>query len=255
MADVLINDLNKIYTTKTGNVHALDSINFEIKSREFLTILGPSGCGKTTLLKIVAGLISKSSGRIIIGDREVDGPGSDRAMVFQSFALMPWANVMDNVAFGLKMKGVDREERYTRAQQVIDLVGLKGFEGSLPRQLSGGMQQRVGLARALVMEPSVLLMDEPFSALDEQTRRYMQDELLKTWESRPTTVIFVTHSIEEAVKLGDRVVLLSPRPGRIHAVYEVGLPRPRIDAEENPRFGALVAELWGEIKSMNTIGT
>lgn len=254
MADVRIENLSKTYATQASDVHALDSINLAVDSREFITILGPSGCGKTTLLKIVAGLIPRSSGSIRIGDRAVEGPGPERAMVFQSFALMPWANVMDNVAFGLKMKGVGRDERYAASQKVIDLVGLQGFEKSLPRQLSGGMQQRVGLARALVIEPSVLLMDEPFSALDEQTRRYMQDELLKTWEARPTTVIFVTHSIEEAVKLGDRVILLSPRPGRIHAVYDVGLPRPRTDAEENPRFGALVSELWSEIKEMNTIG-
>ena len=159
----------------------------------------------------------------------------------------------DTVAFGLKMRGMSKEERHEKAHRLIDIVGLAEFANSLPRQLSGGMQQRVGLARALVTEPAVLLMDEPFSALDEQTRRFMQDELLRTWEELKTTVVFITHSIEEAVKMGDRVVLLSPRPGRLSKEYPVAIPRPRTEAESHPEFGRLVTELWTEIRSMDTL--
>lgn len=253
MANVSIKNLSKRYETSDADVLALDEVSLEIRDNEFATILGPSGCGKTTLLKILAGLIRPTGGQVEIDGKLIDGPGEDRAMVFQSFALMPWATVLDNVAFGLKMRGMPTEERRDRARRMLETVGLQSFEKSLPRQLSGGMQQRVGLARALVTEPEVLLMDEPFSALDEQTRRYMQDELLRMWETNKTTVVFVTHSMEEAVKLGDRVIMLSPRPGRLHSIYDVTVPRPRVDAEESPGFGQLVTELWHQIRSMDTM--
>lgn len=255
MATVTIENLSKTYKSVRQHVVALDDVSVTIADNEFVTILGPSGCGKTTLLKIIAGLIPATSGQVSVDGTPIDGPGEERAMVFQSFALMPWATVLDNVAFGLKMRHVPRDDRYERSRRMIEIVGLQGFEDTLPWQLSGGMQQRVGLARALVTEPAVLLMDEPFSALDEQTRRYMQDELLRTWELHRTTVVFVTHSMEEAVKLGDRVVMLSPRPGRLHAIYDVDLPRPRTDAEEDPAFGHLVTELWHEIQNMGAVGT
>lgn len=254
MSNIEIRNLRKVYETDTDAVLAIEDLSLTVERNEFVTVLGPSGCGKTTLLKIMAGLIPWTSGSITIAGEPVDGPGPDRAMVFQSFALLPWASVLDNVAFGLKMRGMSKEERHEKARRLIDIVGLSEFANSLPRQLSGGMQQRVGLARALVTEPAVLLMDEPFSALDEQTRRFMQDELLRTWEELKTTVVFITHSIEEAVKMGDRVVLLSPRPGRLFKEYPVAIPRPRTEAESHPEFGRLVTELWTEIRSMDTFG-
>ena len=254
MAEISIRKLRKTYVSEDASVLAIDDLDLHVRDNEFLTVLGPSGCGKTTLLKILAGLIPWDSGDIEIDGEPVTGPGGDRAMVFQSFALLPWATVLDNVAFGLKLRGVGVEERHEKSMRWIRTVGLAGFEKSLPRQLSGGMQQRVGLARALVTEPKVLLMDEPFSALDEQTRRFMQDELLRTWETNRTTVVFITHSMEEAVKLGDRVALLSPRPGRLHRIYEVEIGRPRIDAESDPAFGRLSTELWHQIREMDTVG-
>lgn len=254
MSSIQVKNLRKVYETDSNTVLAIDDLSITVEKNEFVTILGPSGCGKTTLLKILAGLLPWTAGTIEIEGKPVVGPGPERAMVFQSFALLPWATIRDNVAFGLKMRGVDKAERYARAERMIRVVGLQDFADSLPRQLSGGMQQRVGLARALVTEPEVLLMDEPFSALDEQTRRFMQDELLRTWEALKTTVVFITHSIEEAVKMGDRVVLLSPRPGRLFREYPVAIPRPRVDAESHPEFGRLVTELWHEIRSMDTFG-
>lgn len=250
-----ITNLTKIYPARGANdpVLAIDDLTLSIGQNEFLTVLGPSGCGKTTLLKILAGLVPWNSGQITIDGVPIDGPGDDRAMVFQSFALLPWANVLDNVAFGLTLRKVPKEERYERARETIKLVGLSRFEKSLPRELSGGMQQRVGLARAMVTRPKVLLMDEPFSALDEQTRKYMQEELLGMWEAHKTTVIFITHSMDEAVLLGDRVALLSPSPGRLHQIYDVPLPRPRVGAEEDPEFGRITSELWRQIRGMSTV--
>lgn len=255
MGTISIRNLRKTYTTDAGSVLAIDDLSLDVAHNEFVTVLGPSGCGKTTLLKILAGLLTWDSGDIEIDGKPISGPGPERGMVFQNFALLPWASVLDNVAFGLKMRGVDEKTRHEAALKLIKTVGLDGFEHSLPRQLSGGMQQRVGLARALAIEPKVLLMDEPFSALDEQTRRYMQDELLRTWELAKTTVVFITHSMEEAVKLGDRVVMLSPRPGRLHRIYDVDIPRPRAEVEKHPVFTDLSTELWNEIQTMDTLGT
>lgn len=256
MAVIDIRNLRKVYAGGDGRpVVAIDDLCLRIGNNEFVTVLGPSGCGKTTLLKILAGLIPWDGGSIEIDGQPVTGPGSDRAMVFQSFALLPWATVIDNVAFGLRLRGMSKADRYERARELIRTVGLVDFENSLPRQLSGGMQQRVGLARALAIAPKVLLMDEPFSALDEQTRRFMQEELTRTWEGDKTTVVFITHSMEEAVLLGDRVVLLSPRPGRLHKTYEVPIARPRVDTETNPAFGSLSSELWREIRGMETMAT
>jgi ABC-type nitrate/sulfonate/bicarbonate transport system ATPase subunit len=235
-------------------VEALKDVSLEIREGEFITVLGPSGCGKTTLLRIIAGLEQHDGGEVRVRDKAIHGPGRDRAMVFQSFALLPWATVIDNVAFGLELRGVPKAQRTAHAEELIDLVGLKGFERRLPGQLSGGMQQRVGLARALAVDPEILLMDEPFGALDEQTRRLLQEELLAIWEQSRKTVIFITHSMEEAVLLGDRVVLMSPRPGRIVDIVEVPLERPRAsavdDATGSIEFARITADLWKRLRDM-----
>jgi ABC-type nitrate/sulfonate/bicarbonate transport system ATPase subunit len=249
-------DLRKTHWARaTGEaVEALRDVNLTIGENEFVTILGPSGCGKTTLLRCIGGLTGYDAGQVLIDGRRVQGPGPDRAMVFQSFALMPWATVFDNVTFALEVRGTPKDERKQRAEEFIAKVGLSGFESKYPRQLSGGMQQRVGLARALAVQPSILLMDEPFSALDEQTRRFMQEELLRIWELDRTTVVFVTHSIEEAVLLGDRVILLGPRPGTVREVVSVPLERPRSkhisSVEASASFARLTAKLWDELRGM-----
>lgn len=220
--------LSKTFVGRDGStVEALRNVDLEVTDGEFLTILGPSGCGKTTLLKTVAGLVPWDSGDILIDGIPVTGPGPDRAMVFQSFALMPWATVVENIAFGLQLRGVRKAEREERARELVRTVGLDGFETKRPGELSGGMQQRVGLARALAVDPQVLLMDEPFGAVDEQTRRLLQEELLSIWEKTKLTVVFITHSMEEAVLLGDRVALMSARPGVIAEIVPVPLERPR----------------------------
>jgi NitT/TauT family transport system ATP-binding protein len=248
--------VSKTFAGRDGmaDVAALRDIDLSVRDNEFLTILGPSGCGKTTLLRLIAGLMPVDKGRITVGGVPVTGPGPERAMVFQAFALLPWRTVLDNVAFGLQVRKVSRAERERRARRFIDLVGLAGFEGRLPRELSGGMQQRVGLARALAVEPSVLLMDEPFGALDEQTRRLLQEELLRIWEQTRTTVIFITHSMEEAVLLGDRVVIMRSRPGEIDEIVPVPLERPRsanVDSvERSPEFVSITSTLWERLRGM-----
>jgi NitT/TauT family transport system ATP-binding protein len=235
-------------------VLALKDLNLTVRDNEFLTILGPSGCGKTTLLRLIAGLLRWDEGEITIDGKPVRAPGPDRAMVFQNFALLPWLSVVDNVAFGMAIAGVPKSKRHERAQELIETVGLVGFEKRYPTELSGGMQQRVGLARALAVRPKVLLMDEPFGALDEQTRRLLQEELLAIWEKERTTVVFITHSMEEAVLLGDRVVLMSARPGRIEEIFDIPLKRPRstnVDSVEgSPEFTAITQQLWSRLRDM-----
>jgi NitT/TauT family transport system ATP-binding protein len=218
-------EVSNISKTYPGAVHALDSINVDFPRGELTSLLGPSGCGKTTLLKIIAGLLPATSGEVRVNGKPVSGPGPERAFVFQDFALMPWATVLRNVAFGLELRGFSRSEREGRARHYIGEVGLSGFEEKYPHELSGGMRQRVGLARALSVNADVLLMDEPFSAVDEQTRRKFQEDLLLLVATEKKTFIFVTHSIEEAVYVSDRIVLLSPRPGRISQIIEPNIPR------------------------------
>lgn len=251
-----ITGLTKTFTGQDGSaIHALGGVDLTIRDNEFLTVLGPSGCGKTTMLKMVAGLQSWDSGEITIDGTPVRGPGPDRSMVFQNFALLPWATVLDNVAFGLKVKGVPKGERSERARELVAMVGLKGFEAKRPGELSGGMQQRVGIARALAVEPQILLMDEPFGAVDEQTRRLLQEELLTIWEAHRLTVVFITHSMEEAVLLGDRVVLMSARPGQIAEIVDVPLERPRSSdigsLERSGDYVEITAYLWDRLRSMH----
>ncbi|MHB1134920.1 MAG: ABC transporter ATP-binding protein [Chloroflexota bacterium] len=206
---------------------AVSNVSLAISQNEFVSLLGRSGCGKTTLLNMIAGLINPTRGRILIDGKPVCSPGPDRGMVFQSSALFPWLTAIDNIEFGLVNRGVPKAERRRLAQELTALVQLTGFESKYPRELSGGMQQRVAIARALALDPEILLMDEPFGALDELTRAEMQNELLAIWQKRTKTVVFVTHSISEAIFLSDRVVVMSPHPGRIREQITVDLPRPR----------------------------
>ena len=222
-------------------VVALERFDLAVDDGEFVCLLGPSGCGKSTLLNIVAGFVRPTEGRVTLDGTEVRGPGRDRGVVFQEHALFPWFRVGQNVEFGLKMAGVPRVERAGIADRYLDLVGLQPFRQAFPKELSGGMKQRVAIARALANDPKILLMDEPFGALDAQTRRLMQDELTKIWATAGKTILFVTHAIEESLLLADRVVVMSPRPGRIKALLAVPLSRPRSDVARD--FVALKAEI------------
>lgn len=253
-----VNNLSHRYITEgRGETLALSNVNLEIKENEFITLLGPSGCGKTTLMRAIGGLENPTEGDVIVNGKKVHGPSLDCSVVFQNFALMPWASILDNVAFGLEMRGgVSKSEARERAQEFVEKVGLKGFENKYPKELSGGMQQRVGLARALAVETPIILMDEPFGALDQQTRRYMQEELLGIWEKDKKTVVFVTHDMEEAVLLADRVVLMSARPGRVEEVIDVNIPRPRNQEgiERTKEFVDLKEYLWSRLRDMYQLG-
>jgi len=247
MAAVTIEHLSKTYSSESGGeCLALQDLSLSIGKGEFFALLGPSGCGKSTLLHIIGGLNS-ASGTILINGEPVKGTGLNRGIVFQEYALFPWLTVVENVAFGLKMKGVPKQARLKTAREYLALVGLSGFEERYPDQLSGGMKQRTAIARALAFDPEVLLMDEPFAALDAQTREILQGELLKIWEKTKKTIIFVTHSIEEAVYLAQRVAVITARPGRIKKIVDIPLPTPRY-AEEDIRSSASFAgirhELW-----------
>jgi NitT/TauT family transport system ATP-binding protein len=232
-----------------SRIHAVNSVSFEVPTGSFVSLVGPSGCGKTSILNTVAGLLPGFAGRVAVHGRAISGPGRDRALVFQQAALLPWRTVLGNVAYGLECHRVASAEARRRAQEFIELVALAGFEHHYPHELSGGMQQRVNLARALAVEPSLLLMDEPFAALDAQTREAMQGELTRIWSIRRSTVLFITHQIDEAVYLSDRVVVLSARPGRIKAVVDVTLPRPRsLATKRTDRFLEVVGQVWDLIE-------
>ncbi len=222
-----IEDVSKTFAGRTGTVDALQPVNLEVEAGEFVCLLGPSGCGKSTLLNIVAGLEEASTGSVWANGKRVHGPGTDRVLLFQEAALFPWLDIQSNVEFGLRQIGLSAKERRERARRFIELVHWKGFERSAVHQLSGGMRQRAALARALAIDPAVLLMDEPFGALDALTRDRMHAELESIWSSTRKTVLFVTHNVREAVALGDRVLVFSPRPGRIVREFRVDLPRPR----------------------------
>ncbi|MFL5077396.1 MAG: ABC transporter ATP-binding protein [Microvirga sp.] len=229
---------------------ALEPARLEVAENDFITILGPSGCGKSTLLRIVAGLDRPSAGRVLLDGRAVAGPGPDRGMVFQSYTLFPWLTVAENIAFGLREKGVPASQRRGTIGAYVEKVGLTGFENHYPKQLSGGMQQRTALARALANDPRILLMDEPFGALDHQTRELMQELLLSIWEGDRKTVLFVTHDIDEAIFMGNRVVVMSARPGRIKCDLPVPLAHPRhYSMKTTPEFMALKAELTEQVRA------
>jgi NitT/TauT family transport system ATP-binding protein len=228
MGDLEIRDLNQSFARDDGSrLVVLEHLSLAVQDKEFVCILGSSGCGKTTLLRMIAGLDTAASGSIILDGEEMKGPSPKVGMVFQEYSLFPWRTVIDNIAFGLEMKGVAKEERYRVAGQYLDLVNLSPFRDSYPSELSGGMRQRVAVARALALDPVLLLMDEPFGALDAQTRNMLQQELLEIWEKTKKTVIFITHSVDEAVFLADRIIVMTPRPGRISRIFEIDLPRPR----------------------------
>jgi NitT/TauT family transport system ATP-binding protein len=246
---VVIDGIAKTYTDRRGQeVEALRDVSAVVPAQELVAVLGPSGCGKSTLLQILAGLLRPTRGAV-----HFEGPADGRpltAMVFQEFALFPWRTVQANVEFGLEERGLPAAERRQRARDFVALTGLGGFEQKYPHQLSGGMRQRVGIARALAVDPAVLLMDEPFSALDAQTRLLMQEELLALWERTRKTILYVTHNIHEAVYLADRVIVLSRRPGRLLAEVPIPLPRPRTEAmQASPAFAAAADRLWSLIKS------
>lgn len=248
MAKITVRHLTKSYNG--GKVVALQDVSFEVQPYESLCILGPSGCGKTTLLRLLDCLIARDQGEIALDGEPVTAPRPDVAMVFQHFGLFPWKNLEENITYGLALRGRPKEEIVQTGQRYIELVGLKGFEKSYPYQLSGGMQQRAGLARALAVNPSLLLMDEPFGSLDAQTRESLQEELSRILEQERKTMLFVTHSIDEAIYLGDRILLMTPRPGRICEILPVEIPRPRdiTKVRSDPRFIQLRAHIWEQLK-------
>lgn len=234
---------------------AIENVDLDVFEGEFITVLGPSGCGKTTFMNVIAGLVAPSTGSVLVDGKQVDGPGPDRAVVFQDYALLPWRTVFDNVKFGLEMqKGLRTADWRAKVQEAIDMVGLKGFESSYPRELSGGMQQRVGLARAFVAEPRILLMDEPLGAVDALTREVMRDEIEKLIEKTGKTVLFITHSIEEAILLGDRIVVFKSHPGAIKEIITTDIPRPRSErsVQHDPRFLELRDHLWEALEGEAT---
>jgi NitT/TauT family transport system ATP-binding protein len=240
---VVVRNLQVTYPAGRRQVTALQDFSLEVRAGEFCCIVGPSGCGKSTFLRVLAGLVPYNAGQVEIRREDTARPLT--AMVFQEHALLPWRTVLDNVAFGPENRGIPRAERYRHAREILTKMGLSGFEHAYPHQLSGGMKQRVGIARALANDPEVLLMDEPFAALDAQTRNLMQEELLRIWAQFSKTVIYVTHAIEEAVLLGDRVVVMTARPGRVKAVVPVGLERPRtLEQKGSAQFAALYNEIW-----------
>ena len=243
-------EVRHVSKTYVGGVQALNDISIDFAEGQLTSLLGPSGCGKTTLLKIIAGLIPASGGEVKVDGRVVTGPGPERAFVFQDFALMPWASVMRNVAFGLELKGMARSEREAIAEKYIASVGLKGFEKAYPHELSGGMRQRAGLARALAVNAKVLLMDEPFSAVDEQTRRKFQEDLLELIAREQKTFLFVTHSIEEAVYVSDRIIILSHRPSQVSSIVEPAIVRGGgpDQIRRDPAYLDTVVSIWQSLK-------
>src|SRR5690349_21604804 len=245
-----IADITMKYRTRRGaEVIAVDDLSLAVADREFVSIVGPSGCGKSTLLRVVAGLVEPSSGEVLINGRRVDGPGADRGMVFQSYTLFPWLTVQGNVEFGSRLKAMPAAERTSVAREYIEMVGLAGFEHHYPKELSGGMMQRVAIARALANDPDVLLMDEPFGALDAQTRIIMQELLVTLWQRTPKTIIFITHDIDEAIFLSQRVYMITARPGRIKQTLDVNLPHPRdLAVLTSPEFAAMKRAVLDSIK-------
>lgn len=249
---VLLNDLSKIFLTPSKETHVFKNINLQVAHGEFICLLGPSGCGKSTLLNVISGLEAPTQGTVIVSGKEVASPGPDRAMMFQEAALFPWLTVMENVTFGMKLQGLSKEERTQIALKYLKMTHLTKFKNAYIHELSGGMRQRVALARCLAMESEILLMDEPFGALDSQTRLILQMELQKIWLSTKKTIFFVTHSVEEAVLLADRILIMSCNPGGIKSVYPVDLPHPRsVDSEDvSSIMRSVLKELKEEVEKV-----
>jgi NitT/TauT family transport system ATP-binding protein len=257
-AMLMLRGVNKVFGSLEDGafrVKALDNVSLEVREGEFFSIIGPSGCGKSTLLRIIGGLISGFEGEVRIGSELVQGPHPWFAMVFQEESTFPWRTTLGNVEFGLEMRGVSAGRRRDKALEMIRLVGLSGFEQRYPSELSGGMRQRVAIARALVMEPKILLMDEPFGALDEQTRIILGEELLRIRDKLGQTILFVTHNINESVQLSDRVMVMTARPGQVKTVFKIDLPRPRDSTIiASDQFGRLVGQVWGTLREESLKG-
>lgn len=245
---VKIDGVRKVFQTRNGEMVALNGVDLDIKENEFICVVGPSGCGKSTLLNIIAGLHEPTSGRVLCDGEEVKGTGPDRGVVFQQYALFPWMTVKKNVMFGLELKGIKGKEAEEIAMKYIKMVQLEDFANHFPKELSGGMKQRVAIARAYAVDPSVLLMDEPFGALDAQTRTQLQQELLETWEKERKTCFFITHDVDEAIILAQRVIIMSARPGRIKEIVEIDIPYPRNqETKMSERFLELKNHIWSQV--------
>ena len=257
MTDILrISGVSKVYDADGENpVHALDGVSLEVEEGEFVAVIGPSGCGKSTLFNIIGGLDKQYEGRVLIDGHPVDGAHHDVGVVFQEESTFPWRTTLDNVAFPLEVQGIAKKERDERARHFVRLVGLDGFENHFPAQLSGGMKQRTAVARTLAYEPRIMLLDEPFGALDEQTRLLLGDKMLEIWATLKQTMLLITHNITEAVQLSDRVVVMSYRPGRIKRIVDIDLPRPRSsEVISTAAFGQYVGDIWNELREEATRG-
>ncbi len=245
---VKIDHVVKTYNTRKGEMTALNGVSLDIKENEFICVVGPSGCGKSTLLNIIAGLLEPTSGNVYVDGKVVEGPGPERGVVFQQYALFPWLTVLKNVEFGLKLKGIKGEQAREEAMKYLRMVALEPFAGACPKELSGGMKQRVAIARAYAVNPQVLLMDEPFGALDAQTRTQLQSELLATWQKERKTCFFITHDVDEAIILAQKVIIMSARPGRIKEIVEIGIPYPRNqETKMTPEFLELKNYIWSQV--------
>ena len=248
MTKLKIDNVVKEYVGNKGKTVALNGVSLDIKENEFICVVGPSGCGKSTLLNIIAGLLEPTSGAVYLDGHKIEGTGVERGVVFQGYALFPWRTVLKNVMFGLEMKRMPKDQAEEIAKKYIKAVGLEGFEHAYPKELSGGMRQRVAIARAYAADPEVLLLDEPFGALDAQTRVQLQSELLNTWEHEKKTCFFITHDVDEAIILAQRVIIMSARPGRIKKIVDIDIPYPRTQATKtDPRFLELKTEIWNEV--------
>ncbi len=245
---VKIENVRKVFNTRNGEMIALNGVDLDIKENEFICVVGPSGCGKSTLLNIIAGLSEPTSGKVLCDGKEVNGTGTERGVVFQQYALFPWLTVKKNVMFGLKLKGIKGREAEEIAMNYLKMVQLEDFADHYPKELSGGMKQRVAIARAYAVNPSILLMDEPFGALDAQTRAQLQQELLETWEKERKTCFFITHDVDEAIILAQKVIIMSARPGRIKEIVDIDIPYPRNqETRMSPRFIELKNYIWSQV--------